>query len=156
MANHEDHTTEWMAEQAGEGGKFDPRVVETEEPAPTVMAGGGERNAGSARVLCLANHEPRESTMDDPKSWEAEKPSETLCTDGRMPDRNRAPGKKSSMYEGARRLTVRECARIQSFPDTFVFLGGKTDQYAAVGNAVPPLLMYHIATHLREEVMRRA
>lgn len=56
-------------------------------------------------------------------------------------------------WDGARRLTVRECARLQSFPDWFVFTGTKTGQYAQVGNAVPPRLQYHIARHLRNEVL---
>lgn len=55
-------------------------------------------------------------------------------------------------YKFNRIPTVREAARIQSFPDTFVFHGTKTAQEKQVGNAVPPMLAEFLAIELLNQL----
>ena len=54
-----------------------------------------------------------------------------------------------------RRLTVRECARVQTFPDTFIFhYENVVDGYKMIGNAVPVLLANHLAVQIKKELSR--
>jgi DNA (cytosine-5)-methyltransferase 1 len=70
--------------------------------------------------------------------YHSEKPSKTIDTGHR----------NHFHYKWNRVPSVRENARLQSFPDKFIFMGTKTQQYRQVGNAVPPMLGKVLATQL--------
>lgn len=53
-------------------------------------------------------------------------------------------------YSLDRRLTVRECARLQTFPDTYVFPHSATSSVMQIGNAVPPVLAHVVASSITE------
>ena len=58
--------------------------------------------------------------------------------------------------EQARTISVREAARLQSFPDGFVFAGTMNPAFRQIGNAVPPLLAKAIAQNMHEVISRAA
>lgn len=69
-------------------------------------------------------------------------------------------GSPNSLYGGGlihpklnRHITIGECKRIASFPDDFKFIGKFKDQWARIGNAVMPKFMYHIAKHIKENIL---
>lgn len=75
--------------------------------------------------------------------YHSKKPSKTIDTGHR----------NHFHYKYNRVPTVRENARLQSFPDTFVFLGTKTQQNRQVGNAVPPLLAQNLAEAMKKHLV---
>lgn len=54
-----------------------------------------------------------------------------------------------------RGLSIRERARIQSFPDSYVFKGGTVQERVQTGNAVPPLMMYAVSKVIAEDLDRK-
>lgn len=75
--------------------------------------------------------------------------------DGNKPSRTIDTGHRNHFhYEYNRVPTVRENARLQSFPDDFVFTGTRTQQYRQVGNAVPPLLGYHLGLAVKDIISK--
>ncbi|MDQ3547460.1 MAG: DNA cytosine methyltransferase [Chloroflexota bacterium] len=59
---------------------------------------------------------------------------------------------RSGEVAGVRRLTVRESARLQAFPDDHLFLGGQSARYSQVGNAVPPTLAEVVGASLSAQL----
>jgi len=53
-------------------------------------------------------------------------------------------------WNGKRRLSAREAARIQSFPDDFIFYPSTSSAYKQIGNAVPPVMAWHIAKAIED------
>lgn len=68
-------------------------------------------------------------------------PSKTVIAGG-----TNGGGRSHLHPEIPRTLSVRECARLQSFPDDYIFVGPTARQFTQVGNAVPPILAAQIAT----------
>ena len=80
---------------------------------------------------------------DLPEGWGESRKFHVAWTryDGNKPSKTIDTGHRNHFhYKWNRVPTVREAARLQSFPDDFVFTGTKTQQNRQVGNAVPPLL----------------
>lgn len=76
--------------------------------------------------------------------YHSKKPSRTIDTGHR----------NHFHYKYNRVPTIRENARLQSFPDSFVFWGTKTQQNKQVGNAVPPLLGYHLGKQIKKYISK--
>jgi DNA (cytosine-5)-methyltransferase 1 len=56
----------------------------------------------------------------------------------------------------ARTISVREAARLQSFPDGFYFAGAMNAAFRQIGNAVPPLLALALGKHIITELIARS
>lgn len=76
------------------------------------------------------------------------KPSKTVIAGGLK------GGGRSHLHPfSPRTLSVRECARLQTFPDSYEFTGTPARQFTQVGNAVPPMLAYRFALAIKDAIL---
>lgn len=79
------------------------------------------------------------------RKLKADKPATTI--------RAECHGNIQFHYKKPRRISMREAARIQTFPDNFTFQRGLRETERMVGNAVPPVLAWHVACAVREHLL---
>lgn len=130
-----------------------------------------EKNNTNKENCIVSNHEyfigdfsPIFMSRNRVRSWD--EPGFTVQASGRQcqlhpqaPKMIKVEANKQIFEEGKeylyRRMTVREVARVQGFPDDFKFIYDKVDYgYKMIGNAVPVNLAYHIANSIKQALLR--
>lgn len=101
---------------------------------------GLEESAASNHVWSRAERSPEQGN----RTLKPDQPADTI--------RAECHGNIQYHYSLPRRISMREAARIQSFPDEFIFAAKLRETERQVGNAVPPVLAWHIATAVQESL----
>ena len=113
----------------------------------------GSRILTPSQDRYIAEYEKKSSCVN-PRDLYVDRPARTITC------RNLA-GATSDMLRvklpdgRRRRITLREAARLQSFPDWFMFSGNEMQQFTQVGNAVPPILAYKLAQSVKSALRER-
>ena len=162
--------------RAGRGVGVEQRVVHdtggawgtgdvTDRPSPTVTVGRRSQNASHFQVETVAAPSPTVPASSRGRSDIA--PSRLPAFDGQVvygltivdPEKpsptvtSASPGNDVAPPVERRKFTIGEVKRLCAFPDDFELVGSYGEQWARLGNAVPPVMMQHIAAAVRDGVL---
>lgn len=149
--NFEQNETTWQSEKRG---KYAHYLLELFPPPtnwnPAKLTGCQLTNHSPEvikRFLTTANGEIDPISHSYRLAWDGVAP--TIRAGG---DTQRHTAVRPIHPESPRVVTVREAARLQSFPDWFEFSPSKINAHKQIGNAVPPLLAYQVATQITQHL----
>ncbi|NJM21303.1 MAG: DNA cytosine methyltransferase [Richelia sp. SL_2_1] len=146
------HTDTCECSQKGEYAQYLESIFPSKSRISTNIISGCRATAhNTATVQKYADTLPGKK---EPTTW-----AYRLSKNGFSPTLRAGSGNRTSSrpihYEQARVITVREAARLHSFPDWFEFGTSKLAAHKAIGNSVPPLLAYAIAQTLSVELEQK-
>lgn len=101
---------------------------------------GKRENKGTAHIWSRARTSPDQGS----RKLKADLPATTI--------RAECHGNQQWHYRLKRRISLREAARLQSFPDSFTFPAGMRETERQIGNAVPPVMAWYMARSLSEQI----
>jgi DNA (cytosine-5)-methyltransferase 1 len=142
----------WELNQKGEYAQYLDKIFPNISNSPNIISGFQATAHTAATQKKYGDTIPGEK---EPTTW-----AYRLSADGFSPTLRAGSGNRTAArpihYEHARVITVREAARLHSFPDWFDFGTSKLAAHKAIGNSVPPMLAYAIASqisaHLEEQL----
>ena len=120
---------------------FESRWGAPDVPHPTVMAGGPNKQGGFVR-------ESEDDGLVGVQEGNGHN-GHAMSEDG-APSPAVMAGR--TVAGRTRKLTIAEVKRICSFPDDYVLTGSYAQQWERLGNSVPPVMMFHLATAIRDRV----
>jgi DNA (cytosine-5)-methyltransferase 1 len=147
-----------------------PWIVGIDGPMPTVQAGAGARTSSSwTHGTCMVEAETDISRYAIGKEWDnlkqgeqsdryfslvkahLDKPVPTICS-------SHGSGGIASVTHPIekRKFSIAELRRICAFPDDFILTGTYAQQWERMGRAVPPVMMMHIASTVRDNILAKA
>lgn len=135
-------------------------------PAPAIMAGGPHGGSGMVKVTRQIRVDPetgasleldksRLAVCDGTQQFGSAGSAGSAATADQPSPPVLTPTNSVVSKETKRKFTIAEVKRICSFPDDYILAGSYAKQWERLGNSVPPVMMQHIAAHLRDNIFAK-